>query len=486
MAVIVVSTITNERITLSAADEYFLLEGVLHHFSNAPIWVTPSTNGAPMIHVNGTLAATGGNAITTYSVPNVSIVVGQTGQIATPGVFLSVVCEGAHSVLTNHGTISGGAPRLAGENSRFINTGTLTGLYNSPTTLPVAALRMEGLDAFVSNSGQMTALIGAVIRLERSSQVFNSGTISGRQDGIDGSAIPGGETPESLRLSNSGTIEAGRNAILGGASGDHVTNTGTVIGNVLLGGGDDRFDASGAGLVVGSVQGGTGFDFLRGAAAEDQFFGEEGNDFLAGRGGDDTLSGGAGDDVIYGGAGNDQIEGGDGNDLVHGGAGDDTLRGNAGNDLMFGGDGNDDISDSFGRDTIHGGDGDDTIRTGAGGGDTIFGGRGDDVIDTSNGAGWDRLDGGAGDDTMTSGGGNDIFVFRRGMGDDVITDLQNNADRLDLSTFGIADFATLTGAGAITGDATQTVINLAALGIAGTITLDGFALAQLDATDFIF
>ncbi|MBS0124650.1 calcium-binding protein [Thetidibacter halocola] len=464
--------------------------------------VTSSDNAAIVLALNngsvtnaGSISARNGVVSGFFETARADLTVSNSGTMAVRNHGVLMVADSVR--VSNSGTIAasdspGGASTILGA---FGNTG----------------VSIRGSNSFVSNSGSITSPNEesfGVGMLGDANRIINSGVIQTGSMGETHAAVLLSTTAiQSGRLDNmaGGTIAAPGLAVRGGlgaetvvnaghilgtirlAEGtDVVTNSGQIDGTVDLGAGDDRYDASGGGLVVGSVFGGLGFDFLRGSAADDSFFGEDDSDFLSGRGGDDTLNGGAGDDAIYGGAGEDIVEGGDGNDNVHGGADNDTVRGGNGDDALRGGGGDDLIEAGTGRDTLWGGDGDDTMTAGAGGGDTLFGGRGDDVLDTSNGAGWDRLEGGAGDDTMTSGGGNDVFVFRRGMGHDVITDFANNFDRLDISALGIASYAVLTGAGAISGDATQTVINFAALGIDGTITLDGFDRALMNAADFIF
>lgn len=90
-------------------------------------------------------------------------------------------------------------------------------------------------------------------------------------------------------------------------------------------------------------------------------------------------------------------------DYIEGRGGADTLNGRGGNDDLFGG---------AGRDRIDG----------ARGHDRMFGGGGNDVI--KGGAGNDVLNGGAGRDQLTGGAGPDDFIFTRGSGRDVITDIR--------------------------------------------------------------
>jgi Ca2+-binding RTX toxin-like protein len=72
-----------------------------------------------------------------------------------------------------------------------------------------------------------------------------------------------------------------------GGGDDAVLNSGTIIGDVRLGAGSDRYDGS-LGVQHGTVWGGDGDDWLTGTAGDDR---------LVGGGGDDVLDGGAGHDV---------------------------------------------------------------------------------------------------------------------------------------------------------------------------------------------
>lgn len=194
------------------------------------------------------------------------------------------------------------------------------------------------------------------------------------------------------------------------------------------------------------------------------------HDTLTGNSGANRLEGGAGDDLILFGAGKDTVYGGDGADMIDeafgvinfndanwldGGAGADTIFADGGNDTAMGG---------LGDDRLHGEGGDDLILFGAGR-DTVYGGVGADMIDEAfglsyySGANW--LDGGAGADTIFADGGNDtivgglgddrlhgemggdLFVFEASFGRDTIADFISGADKLQISTSAIADWATL-------------------------------------------
>jgi Ca2+-binding RTX toxin-like protein len=145
-----------------------------------------------------------------------------------------------------------------------------------------------------------------------------------------------------------------------------------------------------------------------------------------------------------------KIEGDQGSNLINGGGGDEEIRGRRGND------------------TLNGADGDDRLR----------GDKGDDVL--SGGDGRDRLRGDAGNDTLTGGADDDRFQFKLQGGNDVVTDFQNGADRLDVTDFGFATAQDVIDQAAQVG--ADVVITLDD-GV--TVTLQNTALAALDASDFL-
>jgi Ca2+-binding RTX toxin-like protein len=117
----------------------------------------------------------------------------------------------------------------------------------------------------------------------------------------------------------------------------------------------------------------------------------DGDDSLTGYGTDDVISGAGGNDTIYGSGGNDTIDGGEGKDSLSGEDGDDILSGGVGNDTLNGGAGNDVLSGGAHNDSLSGGYGDDT------------------------------LDGGSGNDSLDGSYGSDTYIFRRGSGQDTIS-----------------------------------------------------------------
>ncbi|HHC29179.1 MAG TPA: calcium-binding protein, partial [Rhodobacterales bacterium] len=272
---------------------------------------------------------------------------------------------------------------------------------------------------------------------------------------------------------NTGTIRTRHTelypAIQGGAGVQDVINSGRIVGNVVLGAGDDGFTATGRGFVVGEVHGGEGADDLVGARADDWLFGEDDNDVLAGRGGNDHLYGGNGNDDIWGGKGRDVMFGGTGGDTLFGEAGADKMHGGADNDSLFGGGGNDRLFGDVGNDPLYGGGGKDVLRGGSGG---------------------DYLVGERGNDRLIGGSGADIFAFELwtpNFGNDRITDFEDGVDKIDLSCLGIADMNAFL-ASALSEVNGNAVIDLSEINPAvysGTITLVNIAQADITPLDFV-
>jgi len=110
--------------------------------------------------------------------------------------------------------------------------------------------------------------------------------------------------------------------------------------------------------------------------------------------------------------------------------------------------------------------------------DVLDGGNGDDWI--YGGLGQDALIGGAGNDVMFGGWGADTFVFNKGFGRDMIVDFTNGQDVLQFSRAVFADFAAVRAAARTVGN--DLVIDA---GGGNTVTLNGFRMAQFDASDVI-
>lgn len=275
--------------------------------------------------------------------------------------------------------------------------------------------------------------------------------------------------------------------------------------------------AGGADMLSGfgqndTLRGGEGADVVDGGTGNDRAYGDAGDDTVSGATGDDHIFGGSGRDQLNGDAGNDRMSGDGGHDTLDGGSGNDTMSGGVHADLLLGGSGDDSLSGDAGADRLFGGDGDDTLDggdqidilhgqndddhlSGGAGNDRHFGGGGNDVID--GGDGRDFLSGGAGFDTLTAGAGDDYlrgdlngdtFVFADisgGFGNDVIRDFHATSvsERIDFSGLSTFDsFADLT-SNHMWQQGSDVMIHIDAN---SSILLENVALANLDASDFIF
>jgi Ca2+-binding RTX toxin-like protein len=143
---------------------------------------------------------------------------------------------------------------------------------------------------------------------------------------------------------------------------------------------------------------------------------------------------------------------------------------------ILGSDFNDILIGSDDSDQIYGFQGDDLLL-GMSGNDEIHGEEGADLL-----VGLD------GDDLLYGGSDADVFAFGEGSGHDTIADFADQQDRIDLTSLTtLHDFGQILAHSSQSG--ADTVIDLgAAAGHAGgedVLTLAGFDMARLDASDFI-
>lgn len=340
--------------------------------------------------------------------------------------------EGDGASIINRGAIDAGTmgALIMGDDATVTNAGTITA--------ETLGMSLSGTGTSVVNTGSIIGESSGGIYAGGSATISNHGLIASHQ----GSGIYvenlAGEAAGNLTLINTGTIQGAGDAVkLSMSSGlvtGSVVNTGSIIGNVTFGDGQDIYDGS-EGMLRGVLDGGAG---------------------------DDMLTGGATAETINGGAGADEIDAGAGNDMVHGGAGADFLDGGAGYDLLiyntssagvvvnmttgeaWGGDAQGDVFTGFERlwgsnhaDVLTGTALDDNIA-GLGGDDLIAGGQGRDVLRGVGGN--DTIDGGSGRDILIGDVGADIFRFRAlgdstatGSSRDVIRDFVAGEDFIDLS-----------------------------------------------------
>lgn len=376
MADQIISTDLVDDIILIANDDYILLPGVTH--TTASTFLSPvkidSSVAVEMI-VLGTIFSFSSRAIdATAASDNLSIYVGATGSIiAREGAFM-IDSSGADFRLNNYGSISGGQIEIDGDDARIINYGTISGTYADFSD--IAAIDVLGDNAFLNNGGTIASISSDVILATEDLRIINSGTISGANDAIRGTL----SSVETLRVTNSGMISADEDAIsmlfgtavinntgtiIGnlvlGSGDDAVFNAGSIIGDIGLGSGDDTYRALGEGLASTAIDGDFGNDTIIGADGDDEFYGGFDDDILRGKGGEDVLTGGEGDDILDGGYDNDVLRGEDDADKLFGKFGNDTLFGGAGDDLLQGDEGDDILYGDGGTDRLFGGTGNDTF-----------------------------------------------------------------------------------------------------------------------------
>nr|WP_037552800.1 calcium-binding protein [Sphingomonas sp. URHD0057] len=169
--------------------------------------------------------------------------------------------------------------------------------------------------------------------------------------------------------------------------------------------------------------GGTDFADTLTVSTDVSVDGEGGSDVFILNGDTGNIYGGGGDDVFIAGDGFHGIEGGDGDDTLVSGAGIDSFSGGEGIDTVDYRNATSGVSVDFEWGNGAGGDSFSNVEnaTGSAFGDTLGGDYRSNFL--SGAGGNDTLHGGWGNDTLTGGGGTDTFLFAKGDGQDIITDL---------------------------------------------------------------
>jgi Ca2+-binding RTX toxin-like protein len=378
----------------------------------------------------------------------------------------------------------------------FTNIAGATAATFTPTQAQVGQV-LRAIASFSDDGGTLesvpsaaTGVVGDVFLGTANNDVFNGTAGRDNADGNGGNDTLTTGDADDVATGNAGndTLQMGAgNDVANGGAGDDTINTGAGDDSIRFnaaagfdavngGGGVDEIRALVAGAIIG-LSSVTAVENITAAGfANVAILGSEAANTLNFSSvtitGITSIRGGGGNDVVTGSGAADRIEGGEGNDSLNGGAGADDLRGDEGTD------------------TINGGAGADTIA-GGGAADTINGDAGVDTID--GGGGNDTITGGAGNDTMNPGAtiGADIFRFAAGFGTDIINGFGATAsatvgqDRLHVVALGItqANFATRVTIVA-SGANTRITVRNADNTVAGTITLNGVAVATVTVNDF--
>lgn len=320
---------------------------------------------------------------TNYGMPKALVVNRAGGEItvSTTGMYSSAVAVFLDNdgLFRNDGVVTVSAAQASA--AAFEDNSFMCTVENGGQTTVTAAFGATGwdfsYDGAVDNSGQLTvtgdSAMGASFRMgadfhnsgditvtgtssaigvafyETVGSCLNEGTItavSSDGDAIGIQLVGYYSNPEEV-VDNTGTIRAeyavqepaypdyGVRATLNnsglivgivdlGFDADQVFNSGKIKGDVLLGQGDDLYQALGGGKLVGALYGGVGDDTLTGDKGHDVIYGDNGVD--GGEDGRDLISGGRGADALYGNDGDDTLVGGAGSDTLTGGYGADSFR----------------------------------------------------------------------------------------------------------------------------------------------------------------
>lgn len=293
---------------------------------------------------------------------------------------------------------------------------------NAPGTHP-PAFQISGARNHLTVNGFIREVSGtaiAVLTEGNDIAIGHSGEVVGSVKGIT--------TSFALAVVNKGSITSEDaqhhlgTAFSGSAQGDVFVNSGHIVGDILLGGGNDRFEFDG-GSINGEIRGGTG---------------------------DDTL-------ITYNGA-IKLVEGAHGGTDTVISAADYVLSVNV-EGLLLGGNKN---IDGTGNATFN----------------VLIGNDGKNLLSGLQGA--DTLDGGRGNDRLTGGNGADTFRFGTGYGKDEITDF-HDVDHIDIAQWNaIGNFA------AVKSHASDHGANVWITAGQDTLVIDHMHKADLHAGDFQF
>lgn len=284
-------------------------------------------------------------------------------------------------------------------------TGVVAAPY-TPAGTSVAVSLEDVTDTVMFNAGAIYGGNTAVsIRgYSGNVQIHNSGLINSADTGVYSNAY----ASVVLELTNSGTIRANGIAISSDLNGTisngttfHVTNTGVIFGGAQafkIGGAHDFLVNQGE--IIGDIMLGGGNDVYNGrkGTVDGVIYGEDGNDRFVVGAGEETIIAGAGNDILDmrtagainvaldGSMENSGVAAGDtysgfeqiwgsnfGKDILIGDGANNTLIGNGGDDRLYGKAGSDVLIGCLGRDTMYGDLGNDTFvyRTVEEGGDAI-------------------------------------------------------------------------------------------------------------------
>lgn len=358
--------------------------------------ITSMTNGMSegsnlannVIEVAGTITANEYNRAAVYSAgDNTTVTIAQSGEL---NGYFGVKVDGDNSNVTNNGTVNSLQDGLYG------SLGSASIVNNGQILSDGSGIKVASGDYTIRNTGDISGYYG--LRVEHANvtaTLEKGGHVDASVQAIRVMSLDG----DVASVTNNGmvSVSKGYEAFYGQSGSERFVNTGTVLGHVKMGEGNDRYINHGT-MAEGDVN--MGGD----------------NDVYNGRGA--TFGG-----KIYGGTGNDTfiVSKANAQIMEYFGQGNDTVKstvsfvlqdGQAIEDLRLLGKGN---TNATGNEFMNN-------LFGNAGANKLVGGEGDDT-----------LSGGKGADLLSGGANNDIFVFRTGFGKDTVTDFTSGEDRIDLS-----------------------------------------------------
>ena len=321
---------------------YIFAPGHTGSGGNAPaISVTAQSSGIEVI-IQNMLTTTSSYGIESAAAGTL-IQVDQSGNIdGSQGVHLL----GDDQVVVNNGTFDNSfvGIRVDASGANITNNGSIT----APFAFSIA----DGTeDTMVTNNGEIHVAT-MVAFVEGNDVTFKLGqnSVITVDDGGLGFALNSTNATDIAHVTNAGSITA-PTVVQGGNGREIVKNTGTIDGDIQLGGGDDAFDNS-TGIFTGTVDGGTGNDvYTLGSAAIRIVDGADGGTDTVRSASSVSLSSSAFSGVeienitllarnnvkAFGNQLDNVISGNSGNNTLKGLEGFDTLRGGKGRDHLYGG-----------------------------------------------------------------------------------------------------------------------------------------------------